>query len=142
MTITEFENIWTSKIKDKLLKGFPSNFIGETNCENLKMPGKALLKGSELFGSFEISDIDGETFIQTDNIYKLKYILYSNRNKPQNVLIPTDDVELKKVVKLYEVHLDELIKIIEKNFKKEFHSLIEFHATSNKIFASLNLSRY
>ena len=142
MTITEFEFFWTSRINEELLKDFPLNFIDETICEKLQLPGKALLKGSELFGSFEITDIDGKTFIQTDNIYKLKFILYSNRNKPSNVLIPTDNTELKRVVKLYEAHLDELLKITEKKFKKEFRSLLEFHATSNRIFASLNLSRY
>ncbi|MCP5061154.1 MAG: hypothetical protein GY936_01655 [Ignavibacteriae bacterium] len=142
MTILEFENTWTEKIKTELLKNFPSDFITNINCDNLNMPGKSLVKGPELFGNFEIIDTAGETFAQTDNIYKLKYILYSNRNTPENIAIPVDENELKVIVKFYEEHIDELIKTVEKNFRQTFQSSKEFHTTSNKIFTSLNLSRY
>lgn len=142
MTILEFENTWTEKIKTELLKNFPSDFITNINCENLNMPGKSLVKGPELFGNFEIIDTAGETFTQTDNIYKLKYILYSNRNTPEKIEVPVDEDELKSIVKLYEEHIDELIKTVEKNYRQTFQSTKEFHTTSNKIFTSLNLSRY
>lgn len=142
MTILEFENLWKEKIKTELLKNFPSDFITNINCENLNMPGKSLVKGPELFGNFEIIDTAGETFTQTDNIYKLKYILYSNRNTPEKIEVPVDEDELKSIVKLYEEHIDELIKTVEKNYRQTFQSTKEFHTTSNKIFTSLNLSRY
>ena len=142
MTILEFENIWIGKIKTELLKNFPSDFITNINCENLSMPERSLVKGPELFGKFEIIDTAGETFTQTDNIYKLKYILYSNRNSPKIIEVPVDENELKVIVKLYEEHIDELIKSVEKNFRQIFQSTKEFHTTSNKIFTSLNLSRY
>ncbi len=142
MTILEFENTWIEKIKKELLKNFPADFITNINCENLNMPGRPLVKGPELFGNFEIIDTAGETFTQTDNIYKLKYILYSNRNTPKIIEVPVDENELKSIVKLYEEHIDELIKSVEKNFRQIFQSTKEFHTTSNKIFTSLNLSRY
>ena len=142
MTILEFENIWTEKIRTELLKNFPSDFITNSNCESLNMPGKSLVKGPELFGNFEIIDTTGETFTQTDNIYKLKYILYSNRNTPEKIEVPVDENELKSIVKLYEEHIDELIKTVEKNYRQTFQSTKEFHTSSNKIFTSLNLSRY
>jgi len=142
MTILEFETYWIEKIKTELLRNFPSDFITNANCEELNLPGKSLVKGPELFGNFEIIDTAGETFTQTENIYKLKYILYSNRNIPKKIDIPVDEDELKSVVKLYEEHIDELIKKVEKNFKQTFPATKEFHTTSNKIFTSLNLSRY
>lgn len=142
MTILEFENTWVEKIKMELLKNFPSDFITDRNCKDIKLPGKSLVKGPELFGNFEIIDTDGNTFLQTDSLYKLKYILYSNRNTPEEIAIPIDEDELKVIVKQYEEHIDELIKKVEKNFKQTFQSLKEFNLTSNKIFSTLNLSRY
>jgi len=142
MTISEFENTWTDKIKSEMLQSFPSDFIKRKKCKDFQMPGKPLVKGPELFGNFEIIDINGKTFIQTDNIYKLKYILYANKNIPKKILFPIDETELKLSVKHYEEHIDDLIKKVEKNYKKVFSSNKDLHSTSNKIFSFLNLSRY
>ena len=60
MTISEFQKIWQSKIENEILKSFPDAFIDDSDFELLDLPGKPLIKGSELFGTYEIIDTDGE----------------------------------------------------------------------------------
>ncbi len=142
MTILEFENKWVQKIKDKLLKSFPNDFIETENCEILNLPGKSLIKGSELFGSLEIIDADGNPFISVDNSNKLKFILYSNFDKPERIKIPLDNSEIKSSVKKYEKHLDEIVRMIINDFKTEFPTSDKQISVSSKIFQLLNLHRY
>ena len=141
MNLTEFENKWVQKISDELLKSFPNDFIND-ETEMLPLPGKSLLKGTELFGSHEIIDTDGETLLRTDNIDKVKYILYANRKNPTQIKLPQTEQSLNSAVKNYEKHLDEILKIIVRDFKTEFPTSQKFTSVSNKIFQLLNLHRY
>ena len=142
MIIPKFENKWFQKITDSLLKSFPDDFIGGQHFEILTLPRKPLIKGSELFGTYEITDTDGIPLLSTNNIDKLKYILYANRGKPSEIKIITDEKDLSNTVKSYEKHLDELLKSIVHDFKTEFPSSDKLSAVSNKIFQLLNLQRY
>lgn len=142
MNISEFENKWLQKISDELLKSFPNDFLESDNYETLNLPGKPLLKGSELFGSFEIIDTDGVPFISVDSANKLKYILYSNFSKPQRIKIPLDNSEITNSVKKYEKHLDDILKMIINDFKSEFPTSEKQVAITSKIFQLLNLHRY
>lgn len=142
MTISEFQNTWQLKIENDILKSFPNVFIGEFDIELIDLPEKPLLKGSELFGNFEIIDTDGEVLLSTDNIYKIKYILYANRSKPSKLKIPTNENELVSAVKSYEKHLDEIVKMVNVEFKKLFPTSDEAVKVSSKIFQLLNLHRH
>lgn len=142
MNITDFENKWFQKIKDDLLKSFPEDFIETSNFEFINLPGKPLLKGSELFGTYEIIDTDGITLLSTANLFKIKYILYANRENQTKIKIITDEKDLSNTVKRYEKHLDELLKKIIHDFKSEFPNSDKLSLVSNKIFQLLNLRRY
>ena len=142
MTISRFENKWLQKIRDELLKSFPDDFLDFEDYEIIELPQKPLLKGSELFGSYEIIDTSGSQFLITDSVDKMKYILYSNLNKPVSTKIPKDRMEIKDAVKRYEKHLDELLRMIIKDYKAEFPSSNEHIKVSSKIFQLLNLHRY
>jgi hypothetical protein len=142
MNISKFENKWLQKIRNELLKSFPEEFLESENCETLYLPGKPLLKGSELFGSYEIIDTDGIPFTSVDSVNKLKYILYSNYRKPATIKIPLDNSEITNSVKKYEKHLDEILKMIINDFKSEFPTSEKQVAITSKIFQLLNLHRY
>lgn len=141
MTFTEFQNIWQRKIEDEILKSFPNDFMGEFDFELIDLPGKPLLKGSELFGNFEIIDTDGEVLLSTDNLYKIKYLLYANRNIPTETKL-VEESKLTSVVKEYEKHLDEIVKMITEDYKKKFPTSDEAASVTNKIFQLLNLHRH
>lgn len=141
MNTPEFQNTWQLKIESEILKSFPDDFIGEFDFELIDLPGKPLLKGSELFGNFEIIDTDGEVLLSTDNIYKIKYLLYANRNKPQKVKLVAEN-NITSAVKDYEKHLDEIVRMINEDYKKQFPSSDEAVKVSSKIFQLLNLHRH
>ena len=142
MTIQEFENKWLKKIRDELLNSFPDDFLEFGDYETLNLPGKPLIKGSELFGTYEIIDTDGIPFISVDSANKLKYILYSNFSKPERIKIPLDNSEITNSVKKYEKHLDDILKMIINDFKSEFPTSNKHVSVSGKIFQMLNLHRY
>ena len=142
MNTTEFQNIWQSKIEDEILRSFPEDFINGYDFEIIDLPGKPLLKGSELFGNFEIIDTDGDVLLSTDNMYKIKYLLYANRSNPSHIKIPTSENELVLSVKSYEKHLDEIVRMINLDFKKQFPTSDEAVKVSSKIFQLLNLHRH
>ena len=119
MTEKEFIKNWVNEIGE-LLKNFPDDFIDKTQCEKIKMPGKSLIPGSELFGSFEILDTEGNPQIQVASYSKLKFILYSNRNKPLEIYIPKEEENIKTAVKNYESHIDSFLLGIEKAYKNDF----------------------
>lgn len=144
MTETEklFAKRWIAELAGGVLKSFPADFVSGAETTRLELPQKQLLLGPELFGNFEIIDIDGNLFLNSETIEKTKFILYSNRTKLAAVNIPVNDEDIKNSVRQYEAHLDNLLRGLEKEYKSEFKSSINFHEVSNYIFISLNLSRY
>lgn len=142
MTEKEFTTEWIEKLKSGTLKKFPDEFIAGTDSKDLDLPLKGLLMGEELFGSYELIDPDGNSALVTDSYEKAKYILYSFREKSSRIKIPLDDNKTNEAVKLYEKHLDGLIREIEKDFSTRFSDKKNFLAVSNNIFNSLNLKRY
>lgn len=141
MTEKEFIKNWVNEIGE-LLKIFPDDFIDKTQCEKIKLPGKSLIPGSELFGSYEILDTEGNPQIQVSSYPKLKFILYSNRNKPLEVYIPKEEENIKTAVKNYESHIDSFLLGIEKAYKNDFPGAKNFKEISNSIFYNLNIQRY
>lgn len=142
MNLSEFENYWYKKVKDELLNSFPENFIVDKDFEVIDLPGKPLLKGTELFGSYEIIDMEGQPIFSTDNLNKLKYILYANLKHPKSIKIPLNDNDIKETVKEYELHLDEIVKMIKYDFNSHFPESDKHIASTNKIFKLLNLQRH
>lgn len=140
MNEKDFINKWIKKIESNF-RVFPDDFIGNVETENYKMPGKPIALGSELFGQFEIVDLDGNPILQTDDYNFIKYILYSNRLKPKFIPKPKDKADVKTIIKEYEAQLDSIMKGI----KSEQAKLIptsDFLRISNQIFSALNLQRY
>ena len=140
MTEVDFVSKWIEKIKSNS-KNFPNDFVNDIDTENYNMPEKPITLGSELFGQYEIVDLDGNLILQTDDYSFIKYILYSNRLKPASVLKPTEAEEIKRVVKEYETQLDSIVK----EMKYELTKLLptsDFLRVSNQIFNALNLQRY
>ncbi|MFZ1290022.1 MAG: hypothetical protein WAR79_08025 [Melioribacteraceae bacterium] len=142
MSISEFENKWLSKINSELLKIFPDDFIQNINFTNLELPIKSITKGTEIFGTFEIIDTDGKTFHQSQNLNEIKYILYASRNNSKTIKLISDKILFDKIVQDYEKHIDEILKLIEKDYKKSFPNSKDFINSSNKIFKLANLTRY
>ncbi len=144
MTETEklFAKRWITELAGGVLKSFPADFISGTETTRLELPQKQLLLGPELFGNFEIIDIEGNLFLNSETIEKAKFILYANRTKLAAVNIPVNNDDIKNSVRQYEIHLDNLLRGLEKEYKSEFQSSKNFHEVSNYIFISLNLSRY
>ena len=142
MNEKEFVEFWVGKISGELLMEFPCEFIAGFETEAFSLPGKALVLGSELFGAFELIDIDGAPVFQIPGYIRSKYILYANRLRPSETQIPVEEEDLSEAVKQYEKHLDELVKSIESDYKKHFPTSTHFHDVSNQIFNSLKLNRY
>lgn len=142
MSISEFENKWLNKINSELLKTFPDDFILDNEFAELNLPPKSLTKGTEIFGVYEIIDTDGKTFYQSENLNEIKYILYASRNNQKKVKLITNKNLFEKIVQEYEKHIDDLLILIEKDYKKTFPASKDFVNISNRIFKLLNLSRY
>ncbi|MBK8944896.1 MAG: hypothetical protein IPM32_06425 [Ignavibacteriae bacterium] len=142
MSISEFENKWLSKINSELVKIFPDEFIQNLNFTFLELPKKSITKGTEIFGVYEIIDTDGKTFYQSENLNEIKYILYSCRNNSQKIKLISDKSLFDKIVHEYEKHIDEILKLIESDYKKSFPNSKDFINISNKIFKFANLTRY
>ncbi|MBK7378919.1 MAG: hypothetical protein IPJ03_07900 [Ignavibacteriales bacterium] len=142
MNEKEFIKQYVEKIITGGIKNFPDDFISTDKLQKVKLPGKALHLGEEFFGSFEILNSDGESFLQVNDYNRAKYLIYSNKNLPANTLIPNDEVEIKTSVKKYELYLDNIIKDIRLTLSK---TSIEIKHSSNiisEIFRILNLVRY
>ncbi|MCF6270466.1 MAG: hypothetical protein L3J41_12195 [Melioribacteraceae bacterium] len=140
MSEKDFINKWIEKIESNF-RIFPNDFTNSIETENYEMPGKPIALGSELFGQFEIVDLDGNQVLQTDNYNFIKYILYSNRLKPLSIPKPKDETEIKGVVKEYEAQLDSIMKEIRSELTKLIPTS-DFLRISNQIFSALNLQRY
>jgi len=139
MTEKDFINRWI-ETAEKRLPDFPSDFVEGMETERFNMPGIVVL-GSELFGHYELLDLQGNPVIQTDDYNFIKFILYANRTKPENVNKPLDTDKLSLIVKEYELQLDLLIKDIKTDLKKKLPAG-DFLKISNQIFSALNLQRY
>lgn len=149
MTEKEFITKWINKIKSEL-KEFPNDFVNDFNQNTIDMPSRNLLIAPPLFDNYEIIDSDGNIYFRTDNYFKAKYIVYSNRNRPKKISIPSDLSDVESAVKKYETYLFNILKEIEVDFKKEvLQSDVKAHQTkseknfefvSNQIFSALNLT--
>ena len=141
MTEKEFAQKKISEIKEKL-RIFPVDFLEKNGCKSVELPGEVLVLGPELFGSYELMNRNGDPLIKVEDIYEAKYILYSNRTKPDSVDIPQDPEKIIVTVKNYERYLDELLEKVQREFKKTFPESKSFFEISNYIFNSLNLKRH
>lgn len=142
MTLKDFEKKWFINIKDGLLMNFPADFIDEKECDEIKMPGRSLIIGPELFGSYELLDIDGQSHFQTDSLHRAKYILYANRLKPVKILIPKSNDSIQKSVRSYEKHLDSILKEMQVDYNAIFKDPDKFLSVSKNVFNSLMLRRF
>lgn len=138
----DFIKTWIEKIKEGLLKNFPGDFLENITTTEAELPGKVLMLGPELFGTFEVTDSQGNPYLLTTNFTKVKYFLYSNRTTPKKVLVPVEESDMIHIVKEYEKYLDSLVAMIEKDFKKTFPESKSFLSVSNQIFGTLNLLRH
>lgn len=133
---------WVDELSNSI-KSFPQDFLLDlSNCRKFSLPKKTLLLGNEFFGAYEILNVDGSLFSQAESFDLAKYIIYGNRNKPENILIPIDTEEIKKATALYEKYLEELIKKIESDYKKSFSGDKNYLSAVNEIFRRVNLTRH
>lgn len=142
MTEKDFVSLWIEKLQGGMLPQFPEAYIDGITCSDMPLPGKNILLGEELFGSYELIDSEGNSVMVTDSHSRAKYVLYSNRIYLNSVKIPDDEQKTADIVKTYEKKIDSLLKDIEKNFKKEFPESKNFLQASNTIFNKLNIKRY
>ena len=141
MSEKQFIEKWIEKIKDDLLTQFPDDYIKEIEAENFKLPGRTFSITSELFGQYELMDIDKNKVIQTEDYYSVKFLLYANRTKPNSVSMPIERDEVKATVKKYEKLLDSIIKDVMENIKVVLPNSDPLKL-SNQIFNLSNLKRY
>ncbi len=141
MNEQQFIKKWIEKIETDPLTKFPNEYINEIETENFNLPGKSFSITSELFGQYELMDIDENIIIQTENLYLVKFLLYANRSKPNSVSIPIATDALKTIVKKYENRLDLIIKDVLENIKVVLPNS-EPLKLSNQIFNLINLKRY
>ncbi|MFH0733589.1 MAG: hypothetical protein V1773_04490 [bacterium] len=137
----EFIKNWIIKNSKLLQKEFPNDFVDFEQIEELNMPEKNLIFGDPFFGLFQICDISGEVYFQEEDIYKVKYIIYSNKNKPKKISIPVKQEDINLAVKSYEKYLDEIILQI----KQELNQLqvkVNNDEIVQQIFKALNLIRF
>lgn len=142
MTEKEFISRYINKHAEINSKNFPDDFTNLTETEELAIPDKTLVLGSELFGSVEILTTEGEPVLQAETIHKAKYILYANSKRRGKIIIPQKDDDIKAAVENYEKHLDWILLNIEEELKKDLPESRNLHSVTNEIFLKLNLVRY
>lgn len=140
MNEKDFISKWIEKIESNFQK-FPNDYINEIEVDDFVFPEKSVTLGSELFGQYEIVDLDGNLVLQTDDYNFIKYILYSNRLKPASIPKPKNAKEIARIVKEYEVQLDSIVKEIKNELSKLLPTS-DFLRVSNQILNALNLQRY
>ena len=141
MNVKEFVSQYINNSSGKETKNFPDDFTELTDPKKLELPHKTIVLGNEFFGQFEITTTDGTPLLQASNIHEAKYIVYANRQRSGNVLIPKDSSEIKKAVEKYEEYLDSVLHDIEGSFLNEFPNSPELNQTTNEIFSKLGLIR-
>jgi len=140
MTEKEFTQNWIEKLKPAL-KIFPDDFLGMVECELITLPGKILFLNPPFFGSYQITEETGNVVYSTDEHFKAKYVIYSNRTKPLQLKIPIEAMRVYETVRDYEKHLDSFLKEMEKDFKSYYPNSKSFRRISAQVFNSLNLLR-
>lgn len=140
--LNDFIEIWTEKIKSELLKDFPTQFIDGKEYNVISLPGKPLIKGSQLFGLYEVIDVEGNLVFSSSNMNEVKYVLYSSRNHTNEIKILTSIEELEDAVSDYENHLDNIMLALKDDFKSHFPNSTKGEEVLNKVFRILNLQRY
>ena len=95
-----------------------------------------------MFGTYEIIDTEGNQIVNSEDIDFIKYILYSNRTYPLNIKLLGNPALISDAVNRYEDHLDDIIKMISKDFNKEFPNSGKIENSISNIFRHLNLYRY
>ncbi|MGE5847293.1 MAG: hypothetical protein ACM34O_11255, partial [Ignavibacteria bacterium] len=88
MTEKEFIASLTNKILSEGLKSFPEDFREIKDFQEINLPSKSLLIGTELFGKVEIITPDGSFVLQAENYNQAKYIIYAGRSKSCRIKIP------------------------------------------------------
>jgi hypothetical protein len=141
MTEKEFILAWAKDYAPSL-KIFPDDFIGNAEVSKIAHPDSRLNLGSELFGTFEIIDGKGKTFHTAQSLPEAKYYIYSNRSKADTLVVPVAQKELDLVVASYEKYLDDIIKLIMKDYAKKFPEGKNPHEAVTQIFYQLNLVRF
>lgn len=125
------------------LKKFPSDFISiESSTRRIKLPGKILMMGEELFGRYEIVTNDGESAFHAENYSAAKFVIYASRAKPLQVELPESESIIAEAVHSYEKYLDEIVRKIQGKFRKYFPDSKNVHQVVNEIFLRSNLIRY
>ncbi len=142
MNEKEFVNKWKLEISKEGLKVFPDDFLKDEDCNEFELKEKSLFLGEEFFGKYEVLDIEGNVFLQVDDYYQAKYLVYAGRKKVDKVRMPNNIPELKSVLTEYEKYLDSILIKIQSDYKKTFKSNTNLHSVTNEIFHSLNLIRY
>lgn len=142
MNEKKFVTKWINEINAGLARQFPEDYVSSFECDMLELPGKHLIPGSELFGKFEILDVNGSPVMQTDSYLKSKYIVYSSQFNPFFIPVPKDEANIKAVLKEYEKELDGLLHQIEKEYKSAFPEGKNFREISNQIFKNTRLKRF
>lgn len=143
MNEKEFISKWIAKLSaGDNLKNFPGDFVESAETKDFTLPVKSLVIGNEFFGAYEIITTDGASVLQAENYLEAKFYVYSNRNKDRVIKIPLNLKEIEKAVLAYESHLDEVIKKVEKSYKKEFPDSKTADSAINDIFRALNINRY
>jgi len=141
MNDKEFVQYMVEKLKTGL-KSFPADFPEEGETKETLLPGKNILLGSELFGSFEIIDSQGNLVATADDYYEAKFLLYSNRTMPPLVNVPISENVREKSVKNYEKYLDRLVKEIMDEYDLKVENGKDRMRISNSVFNQMNLRRY
>ncbi len=142
MTENQFINNWIEKLKSER-EQFPKDFINaEIDCYEFLIPDSKLVLGEELFGKHEVLDLKGNSVLLTEDFYLAKFLIYSSYYVTGTIKIPNDMDKLKEAVKVYEKHLDNLLKVIEADLKKSLPESKHLNKVTNQIFNSLNLRRY
>ncbi|MCX7875284.1 MAG: hypothetical protein N2321_03835 [Melioribacteraceae bacterium] len=142
MTEKDFIATWINKIRVELKK-FPNDFLKKDEDTNtIILPTKLLIFPPPLFNTYQIIDEAGETIFSTDDQFKAKYIMYSNRYRPSEVKMPSNDIRVYEVVRDYEKHIDSFLKEMEIDFKRRWPNSKGFFRISTQVFNSLELIRH
>lgn len=141
MTRKEFAEFWIKKLLSDGIKKFPEDFLENIEIISIKIPGKTLIPGSELFGTFEVITTDGEVVAQAENYVEAKYYVYASQQRKADIKFPADKNLIPKIVKGYEQYIDNIINEISNDYKKKFTEIKDTNLIS-EILKSINLVRY
>jgi hypothetical protein len=142
---SQFVSRWVNAITNEGIKIFPEDFGDIEKCTEIILPNKTLIIGNELFGAYEILNVDGNHLMHVDSYEKAKYIIYSSlpcREKLAKIKMPVDAKEIKSLLKRYEEYIDSILMKIQNDYKKNFTDEKNSSLLINEIFRILNLARY